>query len=129
MSKLDISNVAIIGCGTAGANIAINVITKLELTPSQAVLGDTIKIKTLDGEKDVTIPAGIQHGEFVKIRGAGIPNLSKPSLRGDHIVVVSVKIPSHISNNEKVLYEKLYEIESGRKNNSSAKERIKGMFK
>lgn len=107
----------------------INVITKLELSPAQAVLGDTITIKTLDGEKDVTIPAGIQDGEFVKVRGAGIPNLVKPSQRGDHIVVVSVKIPTHISNEEKLLYNKLYEIQMGRQNNMFAKDRIKGMFK
>ena len=107
----------------------INVVTKLEVTPAQAVLGDTIKIKTLDGEKDVTIPAGIQHGEFVKIRGTGIPNLSKPSQRGDHIVVISVKIPTHISNEEKLLYSKLYEIQTGRQNTSSARDKIKGIFK
>ena len=107
----------------------INVITKLELTPAQAVLGETLRIKTLDGEKDVTIPAGIQHGEFVKIRGAGIPNLSKPSVRGDHIVVVSIKIPTHISNDEKVLYAKLNEIQKGRESNRTATDRIKGMFK
>ena len=106
----------------------INVITKLEITPPQAVLGDTITIKTLDGEKQISIPAGIQNGEIVRVKGAGIPSISKPSLRGDHIVVVSVKIPAHISNDEKVLYEKLFEIQTGRKN-ISAKERIKGMFK
>ena len=107
----------------------INIYTKLEISPAQAVLGDTISIKTLDGERNVTIPAGIQHGESVRIRGAGVPNLSKPSVRGEHIVVVSIKIPAHISNDEKVLYEKLYEIQAGRKAKGSVKERIKGVFK
>ena len=107
----------------------INIYTKLEISPAQAVLGDTISIKTLDGERNVTIPAGIQHGESVRIRGAGVPNLSKPSVRGEHIVVVSVKIPAHISNDEKVLYEKLCEIQAGRKAKGSVKERIKGVFK
>ena len=106
----------------------INVITKLDITPAQAVLGDVVTIKTLDGEKEVSIPPGIQHGEVVRVRGAGIPNLSKPSQRGDHIVVISIRIPTHISNDEKVLYNKLYEMQMGRKNNTSAKERIKGMF-
>ena len=107
----------------------IDVLTKLEISPAQAVLGDTIKIKTLDGEKPVTIPAGIQHGEVVRIKGAGVPSISKPSLRGDHIVVISVKIPTKISNDERVLYSKLLEMQSERQNNPSAKERIKGMFK
>ena len=107
----------------------INVFTKLEITPAQAVLGDTIKIKTLDGEKDVTIPAGIQHGETVKIKNAGVPNISKSSMRGDHIVVVTIKTPTHISNEEKALYQKLYEIQTGRAQKSSVKEKIKGVFK
>ena len=42
----------------------------------------------------VTIPSGVQHGEIVRVKGAGIPNISKPSVRGDHLVVVSIKIPS-----------------------------------
>lgn len=107
----------------------INVYTKLDITPAQAVLGDTIAIKTLDGEKEISIPAGIQNGEAVKIRGAGVPNLSKPSIRGEHVVVIGVKTPTHISNEEKALYQKLYEIQAGRKNKSSVKERIKGVFK
>ncbi len=107
----------------------INVITKLDITPAQAVLGDTVKIKTLDGEKAVTVPPGIQHGEVVKIKGAGIPSISKPSLRGDHLVVVSVKIPTRISNDERVLYSKLLDIQNGKSADASAKERIKGIFK
>ena len=107
----------------------INVLTKLDITPAQAVLGDTVKIKTLDGEKAVTIPAGTQHGDVVKIKGAGVPSISKPSLRGDHLVVVSVKVPTKISNEERVLYSKLLELQSGQKQTTSAKERIKGMFK
>lgn len=108
-----------------------DVYTKLELSPAQAVLGDTILIKTLDGEREVTIPAGIQHGETVKLRGAGIPNISKPSFRGDHIVVVTIKTPTHISNEEKDLYKKLYVIQHAKalKENNSLKEKIKGAFK
>ena len=107
----------------------VNVFTKLDLTPAQAVLGDTISIKTLDGDKDVTIPAGIQHGEVVKIKNAGVPNISKPSIRGEHVVVVSIKTPTHISNEEKALYQKLYEIESNKGNEKSIKEKLKGVFK
>lgn len=93
----------------------INVYTKLEISPAQAVLGDTVNIKTLDGDRNISIPAGIQSGEHVKIKSAGVPNLSKPSVRGEHIVVVNIKTPTHISNEEKVLYQKLYEIQSKNK--------------
>ncbi len=107
----------------------IDVYTKLEISPAQAVLGDVITIKTLDGEKSVSIPAGIQNGETVKIKGAGVPNISKPSMRGDHIVVVSIKTPTHISNEEKVLYQKLYQIQRERENKASFKDKVKGVFK
>lgn len=107
----------------------MNVFTKLEITPAQAVLGDTIVIKTLDGDKEVTIPAGIQHGEVVKIRNAGIPNISKPSVRGEHVVVVSIKTPTHISNEEKILYQRLYELNHIKSAPKSVKEKLKGVFK
>ena len=108
-----------------------NVFTKLEISPAQAVLGDTIAIKTLDGDRDISIPAGIQHGEVVKIKNLGVPHISKPAIRGEHIVVVSVKTPTHISNEEKALYQKLYEIQAGRNSSkaSGMKEKLKGVFK
>ena len=106
-----------------------NVFTKIDISPAQAALGDTITIKTLDGDREVNIPAGIQHGEVVKLRGAGIPNISRPSVRGDHILVVGIKSPTRLSNNEKVLYEKLFELQHGEKNKESVKERLKSVFK
>lgn len=107
----------------------INVFTKLEITPAQAVLGDTIVIKTLDGEREVSIPAGIQNGEVVKIRNAGVPNISKPSIRGEHVVVIGIKTPTHISNEEKLLYQKLYELNHVKSTTKSVKEKLKGVFK
>ena len=106
-----------------------NIYTTLDLDPSQAALGDVISIKTLDGDKNVTIPSGIQHGEVVKIKNAGVPNISKPSLRGDHIVVVTIKTPTHLSNEEKALYQKLYEINKNKSSNKSVKEKLKNVFK
>ncbi len=105
----------------------INVYTKLDITPAQAVLGDTVTIETLDGNREISIPVGIQNGEAVKIKGAGIPSLSKSSVRGEHIVIVTIKTPTHISGEEKALYQKLYEIQT--KKNNSVKEKIKGVFK
>ena len=59
----------------------------------------------------------------------GVPNISKPSIRGEHIVVVNIKTPTHISNEEKALYQKLYEIQKGKESSKSVKEKIKGVFK
>ena len=108
----------------------IDVYTKLEITPDQAVLGDEITVKTLDGEQKVQIHAGIQNGNTIRIKGAGIPVLSRPSQRGDHIVVVSVKIPKQLTDEEKELYRRLYEINRGKKHQDSESllSKVKGVF-
>ena len=107
----------------------INVFTELEITPAQAVLGDVVMVKTLDGEQEITIPAGTQHENIVKIKGAGIPVISRPSQRGDHIVIIKIVIPTKLSEEEKRLYEELYELNGGRKPQKSIMSKVKGVFK
>ena len=51
----------------------INVFTELEISPAQAVMGDVVTIKTLDGESEVQIPAGAQHENIVKIKRSRYP--------------------------------------------------------
>ena len=108
----------------------VNVYTPLEVSPAQATLGDEITIKTLDGEKTITINAGIQSGSPVKIKGAGIPHLSRSNHRGDHIVVVDVKTPTNLSEEEKQLYKKLYELNTKKKHHDkeSLMDKVKGVF-
>ena len=105
-----------------------DVYTKLQISPEQAVLGDEVTIKTLDGEQKIQIHAGIQNGNTIKIRNAGIPLLSRPSQRGDHIIVVSVKIPTQLSDEEKELYKKIYELKSGKKYSESLLAKVKGVL-
>lgn|SRR5574344_105393 len=107
----------------------INVFTELQISPAQAVIGDIIKIKTLDGEKDVQIPSGAQHGSIVKIKGEGIPIITRPSQRGDHVVILNVKVPTHLNEEEKNLYQKLYELQTGKKPEKSIMSKVKGVFK
>ena len=107
----------------------MDVYTECVVSPAQAVLGDVITIRTLDGQKDISIPKGLQSGDKVRIKGAGIPSLANSSVRGDHIVIVTVQIPTKLSNEEKNLYEKLYELQLGKKREKvSVKDKIKGAF-
>lgn len=107
-----------------------NVYTKLEVSPAQAVLGDEITIKTLDGEKAVNIPAGSQDGNRVKIKGAGVPHLGRTTQRGDQIVIVEIKIPTHLTDEEKQLYIRLYELNTKKKHHEreSLLDKVKGAF-
>ena len=105
-----------------------DVYSRLDISPAQAVLGDEIIVKTLDGEQKITVHAGVQSGNSIKIKGAGIPYIQRPSQRGDHIVVVAVKTPVKISDEEKTLYKKLYELQTNKKQKTSVMDKVKGVF-
>lgn len=106
----------------------IDVYTTLQITPAQAALGDEVVIKTLDGDQKIQIRAGIQNGNTIKIKNAGAPIISRPSQRGDHIIVVTIKIPTQLSDEERNLYKKLYELNSGKKPQESLMAKVKGVF-
>lgn len=107
-----------------------DVYTRLDITPAQAALGDNVIVKTLDGEKEIAVQAGVQSGNSIRIKGAGIPYISRPSQRGEHIVVVAVKTPTKLSDEERNLYKKLYEIQNHKKSEhqSSIMDKVKGVF-
>lgn len=107
-----------------------NVYSKLEISPAQATLGDEISIKTLDGEKVVQVQAGSQFGAQIRLKGEGVPHLGKASHRGDHIVVLEIKTPTHLGEEEKQLYKKLYELNTKKKfqEKESLMDKVKGAF-
>lgn len=69
---------------------------------TQAALGDKVRIPTVDGETDLTIPVGTQSNTELRIRGKGIPSNRG---RGDHIVTVKVITPTKLSKRQKELLE------------------------
>jgi molecular chaperone DnaJ len=79
---------------------------KINITFSQAVLGDEIKIKTLDGEAILKIPAGTQTNKTFIISKKGISRFFS-SGRGDLYVKVDVHIPQKISDNQKKILQEL----------------------
>lgn len=107
-----------------------DVYSRLDITPAQAALGDEVVVKTLDGEQKIPVQAGVQSGNSIKIKGAGVPYIARPSQRGDHIVIVAVKTPTKLSDEERNLYRKLYEIQNNKKasQQSSIMDKVKGVF-
>jgi len=76
---------------------------------SQAILGDTIKVPTPSGQDlQVKIPAGIQPGQKLRLKGQGLPKL-KSGQRGDLFVRPKVRIPRKLTKEQKELVEKLAE--------------------
>jgi len=54
------------------------------------------QVETVEGFRDLQIPSGIQHGHSVKLSRMGVPDMNRPSIRGDHYFVVNVLIPNDI---------------------------------
>lgn len=82
-----------------------NLVTALDIKLSDALLGNSHEIETLDGGVKLDIPAGIEHGEMVRVRGKGIP-YGRGS-RGDLLVRVNILFPKKLSRGAKEAVEKL----------------------
>ncbi len=82
-----------------------------EISLLMAVLGGEIKIKTLQGEVTLKIPAGSQPGKVFKLKGYGVQKLHSDE-KGDHYVKINVVVPNKLSKKEKTLYQELAQ-ESG----------------
>lgn len=76
---------------------------------SQAVLGTTIEVPTLEGvTKRLKIPAGTQNNTKIRMKGYGVPNL-KGLGKGDQYVKIMVNIPRKLSEYQTELVKKLAE--------------------
>lgn len=72
-----------------------------------AVLGGSAQVKTLSGEVVLTIPAGTQPGQKIRLSGRGMPQLRSPKTFGDMYVTVKVQIPRQLSAKQRELFEQL----------------------
>lgn len=82
-----------------------DVYTEILLSFSQAILGGTADVKTVDG-KSVTIKIrpGTQPGTMLRLAGRGIP-YPQSSRKGDHYVIFKITIPEKLSKKQKELLE------------------------
>ena len=78
---------------------------ELHLAPWEAVLGTTLSVPTLEGAVSLRIPAGTESGQQLRVRGHGLPR--DGGSRGDLYAVVSIRVPTKITADEKALWEKL----------------------
>jgi molecular chaperone DnaJ len=87
-----------------------NLRCRARLTISQASLGATLQVPTLEGEQELEVPAGTQTGTEFSLRGLGVPSL-RGGRRGDQIVEVVVVTPRKISDEQRELFRQLAELE------------------
>ncbi len=83
-----------------------HILVKQAVTFSQAALGASIQVETLEKPVTIKIPAGTQNGETFRLKGYGIDRLGGYG-RGDLLVAVAVSVPKKLSKTERELVEKL----------------------
>jgi curved DNA-binding protein len=76
---------------------------ELPLAPWEAALGAKVAVPTLGGTVELTVPAGAQSGQKLRLRGRGFPGT--PS--GDQIVVIKLVTPAAVSSQAKAAYERM----------------------
>ncbi|MGD8626558.1 MAG: molecular chaperone DnaJ [Anaerolineae bacterium] len=85
-----------------------DIILELGVNIAQASLGDKFAVPTLDGDEQITIPAGTQTGEIFRMRGKGVPYLRRNG-RGDQLVMVQVMTPTKLTDRQRHLLAELSE--------------------
>ncbi|MER3460739.1 MAG: hypothetical protein C4303_06335 [candidate division GAL15 bacterium] len=73
----------------------------LKVSMVQAALGDEVEIPTLEGPERFSLPAGVQPGEVLTLRGRGMPDLR--GRRGDLQLRVRVEVPRHLTPEQRRL--------------------------
>ena len=85
-----------------------DIVVELQVNVAQAALGAEVKVPTLEGEEDVTIPPGTQSGKVLRLRKKGVPHLRQNG-RGDELVLVRVAVPTKLSRDQRRLFKELGE--------------------
>lgn len=84
-----------------------NLYTDVDLPLYTAVLGGEITLDTLDGKVRLKVHPGTQNGAKVKLKGKGFPVYKSETEFGDLYLTYNVKIPQHLSQREKELFQEL----------------------
>jgi len=87
-----------------------HLICRVPITYSQAVLGCTLEVPTLDGPGEVEVPAGSPSGKVFRLNGLGMPD-PRVTGRGDLHVQVNIEVPKHVTEEEETLLRELAELE------------------
>jgi len=89
-----------------------DLITVVTVPVTLAIVGGEVGAPTLDGERQVKVPAGTQPGHTVRLKGLGLPSLRNGSRGAEH-VVIAVEVPGKLSREQKQLARRLHESLTG----------------
>jgi DnaJ-class molecular chaperone len=83
-----------------------DLVHSVEITAIDAMLGASVKVPSQEGEREIELPSGTQHGTQYALRGHGLPG-ANGGPPGDMVIVVHVLVPSDLSEEQAELARKL----------------------
>jgi curved DNA-binding protein len=75
-----------------------NVIIDSDIKLTDAILGATIEVQTLNGIKSVKIPPGVQNNSKLRLKAVGI--ISSSGIQGDQLVNIKIAIPKELTEEQ-----------------------------
>jgi molecular chaperone DnaJ len=79
-----------------------DLVCQVPISFTQAALGGTVEVPTLKGSENLDLPSGTQHGEVLKLKGKGLPDI-RSHRQGDELVQILVEIPRKLTDRQKQL--------------------------
>lgn len=109
----------------------IDLYCSLEVPVAKMALGGKVRLPGINEDLEVTLAAGTEAGQTLRLKGRGLPELNNTSRRGDIFVDVMPLIPQRLSPRERELYTELKELSSGEdeKREDSLLENLRNFFK
>ena len=83
-----------------------DLVSVVSIPATEAMLGTTVTVPTLDDEREIEVAAGTQPGHEEVLRGAGLPRLGGRR-RGNQRVILNVIVPTNLSEEQRELTERL----------------------
>jgi len=79
-----------------------DLIAVVPISFTQAALGATIDVPSLNGTKKLKVPPATQYGAIFRIKGEGLPDI-RTRRAGDQLVQVTIETPTKLNSNQKEL--------------------------
>jgi len=83
-----------------------DIVLDKEIKISEAILGTTIEVPTLEGSKSIKVPPGTQSNSRIRLKGFGLPRLQGGG-KGDEYVRILIRYPKNLNDQQKKLIEEL----------------------
>ena len=90
-----------------------NLIAVVPISFTQAALGTTIDVPSLNGTRGLKIPPGTQYGSVFRIRGEGLPDM-RTGRTGDELVQITVETPTKLNAKQQELLQEFAKTENKR---------------